>query len=193
MAFELDGIRVKKFRRLVRNENPSIRTHDESKPIHLNRFNYTRTAGSVIGVQVGPNQTATTTHGITGMEVRARSTVGTGTLIGVNSQPNAKSSSATIAGGVRAFEANVEVKGTRTVDSDVSALRTFLDVDSTVTVTGKKSVILVATPNVSGWDYLVDAETSAGFVVEAAVGGSQSHKIRVRSGGTEYFIPLHTA
>ena len=30
-------------------------------------------------------------------------------------------------------------------------------------------------------------------VVSAAVGGSQDKKIRVRAGGTDYYIPLNTA
>lgn len=172
--------------------NPRWNTHNEQRPIQLNRANYTRTAGSCIGVQIGPNQTVANSNDIIGAEIRARSQVSTGALIAVKGEPNAASNTGTV-GAARAFEANITVKGTRTVTNDVSALRAFLDVDATVTVTGKKSVMIVATPNVSAWDYLVDMEASSGVVTAAAVGGAQSHKIKVRSGGTDFFIPLHTA
>lgn len=192
---DLWGIRAPKYRYEGRNAiNPTWISKDQSRPIQLNRVDYDRSAGSIIGVQIGPNVTATTTHQATGAEIRARSgNVAIGGLLAINADANASSSSETITGSVKALEANITVKGTRTVSSVVTALRALLDADSTVTVTGKKSVIVVATPNVSGWDYLADMEASAGMVVVAAVGGSQTHKIRVRSAGVEYFIPLHTA
>lgn len=173
--------------------NPRWNTHAEGRPIQLNRSNYTRTTGSCIGVQIGPNQTVANTNDIIGAEIRARSAaVATGALIAVKGEPNAASGTGTV-GAARSFESNITVKGTRTVTNDVSAMRTFLDVDSTVTVTGKKSVLVVATPNVSTWDYLLDLETNSGVVTAAAVGGSQSHKIKIRNAGTDFFIPLHTA
>ena len=33
----------------------------------------------------------------------------------------------------------------------------------------------------------------AGMVTVAAVSGSQTHKVKVQAGGTDYFIPLYTA
>ena len=171
--------------------NPRWNTHNEQRPIQLNRANYTRTAGSCIGVQIGPNQTVANTNDIIGAEIRARSSVSTGALIAVKGEPNASSNTGTV-GAARAFEANITVKGTRTVTADVSALRAFLDVDSTVTVTGKKSVIVVATPNVSGWDYFADFEASGPF---DATNGTYSTadgfiKIRVPEGDARlpYFL-----
>lgn len=174
--------------------NPRWNTHDEGKPIQLNRINYNfRTTGSCIGVQIGPNQTIANTNDIIGAEIRARSAaVQTGALIAVKGEPNAANGTATV-GALRAFEANITAKGTRTVTNDISALRVFLDVDSTVTVTGKKSVLLVANENVSGWDYLIDSETGAGVhVVGAGTYSTAEGYFLVRVAGSDYRIPFFT-
>lgn len=192
---DLVGIRAPKFRYESRaNVNPTWISRDQGRPIQLNRVDYDRTSGSIIGVQIGPNVTATTTHQATGTEIRARSgNVATGGLLAVNADVNASSSSEDVNGSVKAVEANITVKGTRTVDSVVAALRAFLDVDSTVTVTGKKSVIVVATPNVSGWDNLVDSETNAGLhVVGAGTYSTADGYFKVRVAGSDYRIPFFT-
>jgi len=188
---ELVGIRAAKIRFENRpGINPTWNTHDESKPIRIARHDFIRTTGGNIGMQVGPNQTVLTTHGVTGAEFRARSTVGAGALIGVNSNPAGKSSTAGLTA-VRAFEANVEVKGTRTVSADVCALRAFLDADSGVTVTKKKSVIVVATPNVSGWNNFVDFETNTGCLTGNDTLSSAKETIRIRVGSTVRFLQLY--
>lgn len=46
------------------------------------------------------------------------------------------------------------------------------------------------TPNA---DYFASWETVSNPVIAAAIGGAQTHKIRIRAAGIDYFIPLHTA
>ena len=167
--------------------NPRWNTHNEQRPIQLNRADYTRTAGSCIGVQIGPNQTVANTNDIIGCEIRARSAaVETGALIAVKGEPNAASGTAALTA-ARSFESNITVKGTRTVSGHVSALRTFLDVDSTVTVSGFKSVIVVATPNVSAWNYFAHFEASSGLVATNA-DRAATHVIPIRSGSTNLWL-----
>jgi hypothetical protein len=172
--------------------NPRWNTHDEGKPIHLNRANYSRTTGSCIGVQIGPNQTVANSNDIIGAEIRARSAaVATGALIAVKGEPNAANGTGTV-GALRSFEANITAKGTRTVTNDISALRAFLDVDSEVTVTGRKSVILVAQPNVSGWDYLLELGASPGFLSGDDTLDTPKETIKIRINGADRFIQLYS-
>ena len=185
---DLVGIRAPKFRYESRaNVNPTWISRDQGRPIQLNRVDYDRSTGSVISVQIGPNQIATTTHDVIGAEVRARSTVGTGALIAVKGEPNAVSSTAGLTA-ARSFESNITVKGTRTVSADICALRTFLDVDSTVTVTGKKSVIKVASPNVSQWQYLADIESGNSALVATNADRAATHVIPIRFGSTDLWL-----
>lgn len=189
------GIYASKFRVDNRSgQNPRWVSQLDSRPIHLNRRDYTRSDGSSIALQCGPNQTVLTTHDVIGAEFRARSAgVGTGGLIGVKSDPNATTGTGTILA-VRGFETNITVNGTRTVTTDISALRAFLDVASTVTVTGKKSVIQVPNENQSAWDYLLNSETSAGIHdLTAGTYTTAEGFLKVRIAGSDYQIPFFTA
>jgi len=64
------------------------------------------------------------------------------------------------------------------------------------TTTGHTVGIYFQNPSGSQWDYAFafgQNSQFAGCVTAAAVGGSQTHKVKVIAGGTAYFIPLHTA
>jgi hypothetical protein len=190
----LVGVKIPRYRRLPITSNPTINSGQDSKPVHINRRDYDRTDGSCIGFQAGPNQTVVTTHDIIGAEIRARTNaVGSGGITAVKAEPTATSGTGTI-GSVRGFETNITVNGTRTVTNDISALRAFLDVAATVTVTGKKSIIQVANENQSAWDYLLNSETGAG--IHDLTSGTYTTAegfLKVRIAGSDYQIPFFTA
>ena len=176
---------------------PNVNTQFDSLPIRLNSRAYVQASGSSIAVQSKPDQTVTTTGDVIGAEFSPRvSDAGAGALIALKADPVVRTATAArTVSAVRGVEVNIDMPDSGsayTITNNVNAFRAYLDMGSGHTVSGKKAVLCVATPNTSGWDYLYDLETSAGMVVASAVGGSQSHKIRIRSAGTEYFIPLNT-
>lgn len=182
----------------VKNDSHVVVPHIDDGPITLNSRDSVRTSGSIVGVQIKPNATVTTTHGVTGLEVSPRCTdIGSGELIAIKADPLLKAATAArTVSALRCIELNPSLPGSGsayTITNDVTGIRMFLDMGAGHTVSGKKSCVLVATPNTSGWDYLFDLEASSGVVTAAAVGGSQSHKINIRNAGTNFFIPLHTA
>jgi len=188
--FVVEGLSAHRIRRAKPGANPQFNSEQEDKPVQINRRDYTRTAGSCIALQVGPNQTVVTTNDVIGAEFRARSAaVGTGSLLGVSSNPQATSDTSAT-GPVKAFEANLTVKGTRT-STEIAALRAFLDVDSTVTATNGKNVITVAAPNVSQWDNLFRIESANTTLVQAATNSVIDHAIPIKFGSTTYYIGLY--
>ena len=177
---------------------PDIKTQFDSIPVRINSRAYVQTSGSSIGFQSKPDQTVTSTGDVIGGEVSPRvSDAGAGALIALKADPVVRTATAArTVSAVRGLEVNIDMPdggSAYTITNNVNAFRTFLDMGAGHTVSGKKAVLCVATPNTSGWDYLLDLETSSGVVTAAAVGGSQSHKIKIRSAGTDYFIPLNTA
>ena len=174
-----------------------IDTQTDNRQVRINSRDFVQTTGSSIGIQCKPRQNATSTCDVIGAEISPRTgDVGAGALIAVRGDPVLQQATAArTVSAVRGYECNIDFPGAGsaiTITNDVTAFRTFLDMGVGHTVSGKKSVVLVATPNTSGWDYLFDLEASSGVVTSAAVGGSQDKKINIRIAGTNYFIPCHT-
>jgi len=101
----------------------------------------------------------------------------------------------------------VSIADGKTATGNVSSLYLVTgDTDATTgdTATGSFDVIRVENNstqvdnvlNIGGAtniDQLMTIDAAAGFVVASAVGGSQSHKLKIVIAGTDYYIPLNTA
>ena len=180
------------------SDHTRVETDVDGKTVRINSRNYTQTSGSSIGLQSKPSQTVTSTGDVIGAEFSPRANdAGAGAIIAMKADPVVKdATSARTVSAVRGVEINIDLPNAGSVvtfSNDISAIRTFLDAGAGHTFSGKKSVILVATPNTAGWDYFADLETNSGCVVVASVGGSQDRKLKIRDNGTDYFIPLHTS
>ena len=62
-----------------------------------------------------------------------------------------------------------------------------------VTVSGKKSVFLLATPNAGAWDYLFDVETNGIAIGSAGTYSTADGYFLIRTGVTERRIPFFNA
>ena len=168
-------------------------TVDDGTPVRINSRSYTQTSGSSIGMQSKPSQTVTTTGDVIAAEFspRYQDGIGGGGLVAVKGDPVLKGTTGNLSGNVVAFEANIDfgLSGTRTITGAVAALRTFLAVPSGFTYTGKKSVILVANPNIAQWDYVFDIESSNTALVEE---GTNVTTITLRFGSTDYRLRAYT-
>lgn len=162
-------------------------TVDDGTPVRINSRSYTQTTGSSIGMQSKPSQTVTTTGDVIGAEFspRYQDGIAGGGLVAVKADPILKGTTGNLSGNVVAFEANIDfgLSGTRTITGAVAAFRTFLAVPSGFTYTGKKSVILIANPNIAQWDYVFDIESSNTTLVEE---GTNVTTVTLRFGSTDY-------
>ena len=66
------------------------------------------------------------------------------------------------------------------------------------TMTGKTVAVFIQCPTGAAFDYAFifgqdGTEVQESGITSAGVGGSNTHKIKVRGAGTDYFIPLYTA
>lgn len=152
-----------------------INSVDDSRPIRLNSRDYDRTAGDVIGIQCKPNQVATMVNkSVKGAEFSPRITdagIGSsGALIALTADPVLKAAtSARTVGSVRCIECNPSLPGSGSAYTvtNLDGIRIFLDKGAGHTVT-TSSVIRVATPNTSGWDFFAAFEASNGCTVSTA-------------------------
>lgn len=193
---------AQKFRRAKGNQtsspNEGLYSENEAVPLRLNSKDYVRTSGSIIAIQVRPRATVATTQDVIGVEFSPRTAgVGTGALISVKSDVVLQTASAiATVGAIRGVECNIDLPDSGsayTITNNVNAFRTFLDMGSGHTVSGKKAVFCIATPNTSGWDYLIDSETSAGLhTVASGTYSTAEGYFTVRVAGSVYRMPFFT-
>jgi len=197
MAYTVADYGLKNFRRLRRgsaSDHLTINSVGDSKSVRINTRDYVQATGDTIAVSSKPKQTITTTGDVIGVESSPRvSDAGAGALIAMKADPllQAATTGRTVSA-VRGFESNIDFPSTGsayTITNNVNAFRTFLDMGSGHTVSGKKAVFCVATPNTSGWDYLFDLEANSG-VIGATTGATAAGTIKVRSAGVDKFIQL---
>lgn len=150
-----------------KDENFDVVTAEDNKTIRFNSRTYSGTSGSAVGFQSKPRQIVTTTGDVIGAEIspRVAGAIGAGALIALRADPILQAGASSTVSAVRAIETNIDFSDsdTRTVTNDVTGWRVFPDF-GTVTVSGKKSVMLLATPNAGTWDYLMDFEASTGLI-----------------------------
>ena len=147
-----------------------LNTTSDDKQVRINSRSFTQASGSSIGMQSKPSQTVTTTGDVIGAEFspRYQDAIGGGSLIAVRADPILKGTTGNLTGNVVGVEVNLDLMDptcSRTISGKVAALRVFPDLGGTVT--GKASVIVLATPNNGAWDFLLDVETS-GIAVGSA-------------------------
>lgn len=193
---------AQKYRRAKGNQtsspNEGIYSENEAVPLRLNSKDYVRTSGSIVAIQVRPRATVATTQDVIGVEFSPRTAgVGTGALISVKSDVVLQTASATATvSAIRRLECNIDLPDSGsayTITNNVNAFRTFLDMGSGHTVSGKKAVFCIATPNTSGWDYLIDSETSAGLhTVASGTYSTAEGYFTVRVAGSVYRMPFFT-
>lgn len=181
----------------VVSQHLELQTQDDNKNVRINSRDYKATSGGVSGMQCKPNQIVTTTGDLTGGEFSPRfNDCDGGGLVAVKADPVIKdASSARTVASVVGVEVNVDMPNAGsavTITNDVNAFSTFLDTGSGHTISGKKSVLKVRTPNVAGWDYLFDIEASAGVMRGAGASNAvDSIKIQV-AGATRYILVYDT-
>ncbi len=99
---------------------------------------------------------------------------------------------------IRALEINFDLPNAGsavTITNDTSAIRIFPDFGSGHTFTGNKAILRLAAPNVSDWQYFMEAETATNGWV-AVSGGTYSTAdgyILVRIHGSTYRMPFYAA
>lgn len=188
--------RLRRRARQTFPQNLDINSLPDNRAVRINSRDYVQTSGSSIGLQIRPRQITTSTGDVIGAEIspRVAGSVGAGALIALRADPLLQAGSGGTVSAVRAIETNIDFSDSdsRTVTNDVTGWRVFPDF-GTVTVSGKKSVILCATPNAGTWDYLIDFEASSGLF--DATNGTYSTadgfiKIRVPEGDARlpYFL-----
>lgn len=169
----------------------------EQQPIKINSVITNKSSGGITGVQIKPDRRTTNTDSLTGLEVSPRvNDAGSGDMVSVKADVVLKTaSSARTVNNIVNFEANIDFPGggsAYTITNDINAFSTFLDVGAGHTITGKKAVLKVRTPNTAGWDFLFDLETSAGVMRGAGASNAvDSIKIQV-AGATRYILVYDT-
>lgn len=178
-------------------DNFLINTVEDNKTIRLNSRDYAQATGDSIGLQSKPRQTVTTTGNVVGAEFspRVSANVGCTALIALKADPVIQAGTSGTITAVRSIECNIDFSDsdTRTV-TDVQCIRIFPDF-GTVTVSQKKTVMTLATPNAGTWDYLFDFEASSGLFDETNGTYSTADgflKIRVPEGDARipYFLAV---
>src|SRR3990167_11286538 len=107
---------------------PKLKSADDTKPVTLNSRNYTQTSGSSIGFQSKPAQTVTTTGSVIGGEIspRVNNDIDVANVIGLHVDTYLKGTATkTVSGDVRGLQVELvtDDAGTNTVSGDVTAIR----------------------------------------------------------------------
>ena len=177
-------------------EHMDVQTQTDSKTIRFNSRRYDQATGSSIGFQCKPQQKTTTTGDVIGGEISPRTgDVGAGALIALKADPVLQTATAArTVSAVRGVEVNIDFPDSGsayTITNHVNAFRTFLDMGSGHTVSGRKSVFLIATPNTSGWQHLIESEAASGVhSVTAGTYSTADGYFNVYVAGTAYRVPF---
>ena len=151
-----------------------LETVENGKNVRINSRSYSNSTGDNSGVQIKPNQSASSTAGITGLEVSPRFAAGIGgnSLVGIKADPLLKAGSGDLTGAVTAVQANIDfgTSGTRTITGDVSAFESFLAIPSTNTYSGDIAFLRVRTINIKAWDYFLNLDDASTGVETLANG-----------------------
>ena len=173
----------------------SIQVYDiERQPIKINSVISNKTDGGITGVQIKPDQRSTTTHDITALEVSPRvNDAGAGALNSIKADVVLKTASAArTVSAIKGIECNIDFPGSGsayTITNDVSVLRAFGDFGAGHTFSGKKNIIEVATPNTSGWDYLLNLKSNSGLEYNSAQGSAVLASFTTGSAFTAMMAP----
>ena len=164
--------------------------------------NSDQTNNSVIGMQIKPGVGTSMGHDLIGAEISPRlqsaiALTGSASVIGLDTNVVLKGTTGDIAGSVRPLQVQIddEPGSTRTISGDVSFIRIFSELNSTVI--GKVSAIKVEAPGgTKKMDAFAHFISGSGCLVESTVGtvgGTQDQAIKILIGTTTYYVPLHTS
>lgn len=174
-----------------------INTVSDTTSVRINVRNFTQATGTSIGMRVAPNQTITTTGGVTGAEISPRyNDAGGGDLICLKVDPVVKdATTARTIANVRGIEINVDLPNAGsayTFTNGPTGIRIFPDFGSGHTFSGRRVILLLAAPNTSDWQYLLEAETGTnGWVVSTAGTYSTADGyFLIRVGASDYRVPF---
>ena len=151
---------------------PKLKSADDTKPVTLNSRNYTQTSGSSIGFQSKPAQTVTTTGSVIGGEVspRVNNDIDVANIIGLHIDTYLKGTATrTVSGDVRGeqIELVTDDAGTGTYSGKVVGLR-FRTAFSATGITGLFVPISVEKPeaqtNSQNYDGVLDLTSTVAGV-----------------------------
>lgn len=179
--------------------NLKLATQADNKPIKLNSRNYTDTSGGNSAVQIKPNQNVTTTGDLAGLEVSPRyNDAGGGSLVCIKCDPVIKdATSARTVAAVRGLEINIDLPNAGSVvtfTNDVSAIRVFPDFGSGHTFQGVRTILEIAAPNTSNFQYFMEVEAgNSGWIATSGTPATNGGHILIRVGGTDKYIQLYNS
>jgi len=151
---------------------PKLKSADDTKPVTLNSRNYTQTSGSSIGFQSKPAQTVTTTGSVIGGEIspRVNNDIDVANVIGLHVDTYLKGTATrTVSGDVRGeqIELVTDDAGTGTYSGKVVGLR-FRTAFSATGITGLFVPISVEKPeaqtNSQNYDGVLDLTSTVAGV-----------------------------
>ena len=151
---------------------PKLKSADDTKPVTLNSRNYTQTSGSSIGFQSKPAQTVTTTGSVIGGEIspRVNNDIDVANVIGLHVDTYLKGTATrTVSGDVRGeqIELVTDDAGTCTYSGKVVGLR-FRTAFSATGITGLFVPISVEKPeaqtNSQNYDGVLDLTSTVAGV-----------------------------
>jgi hypothetical protein len=184
---------------LPEDSHTHIDTGNDEKNVRINSRDFTQTSGSGCAAQIKPNQSVDGTASVTGLEVSPRFADGIGgnDLRGILADPNLKGTTGDLTGQVVAVECNIDMGdagSTRTIAGDLSALSSFLDLPSGITVSGKATLLRVRGVNAAAWDAFLNLDdANTGLTQSSAASGGTSKYLKVYIGDTLYTIEMTTA
>lgn len=174
-----------------------LKTVADRVPIKLNSRNFTQASNDTIGVQITPNQAATTTGEVFGMQVKPRVASGfnAATVNGMGIDSELKSGAGVLSSDLRGINMYLGATGSGTIGGDIVGLRAR--VESNINPTG--NIVLLKPINhegTQGWDGLIKFDAALGThsmtTNSDKDGNTASGTIKVRgSDGTLYHIQLY--
>src|SRR3990167_9077268 len=182
---------------------PKLKSADDTKPVTLNSRNYTQTSGSSIGFQSKPAQTVTTTGSVIGGEIspRVNNDIDVANVIGLHVDTYLKGTATrTVSGDVRGeqIELVTDDAGTGTYSGKVVGLR-FRTAFSATGITGLFVPISVEKPeaqtNSQNYDGVLDLTSTVAGVWHddpATEPSTAAGYVKVYVNGNARYIQLYS-
>lgn len=176
----------------------TLRSLVDSAQVRINSRNFTQTSGDTIGLQVTPNQAATTTGEVFGAQFKPRvaNTFDAATCNGIGIDSELKGSGGgALSSDLRGINMYLGATGSGTIGGDIVGIRAR--VESNINPTGNIVFLLpVQHEGSQGWDGLVKFDAALGThsmtTNSDKTGGAKSGTIKVRGAdGTLYHIQLY--
>lgn len=169
-----------------------------SSTLTINARDFTQTSGDTIGAQIVPNQAATTTGEVYGIQIKPRVAAGfnAATVNGMEVDSEVKSGAGALSSDLRGINMYLGATGAGTIGGNIVGIR--FRAESNINPTGH--IVAMHVVNHEGsqaWDGLVKFTEALGShsmtTATDKTGNAKSGTIKVIANDTEYHIQLYAA